>query len=54
VIDPWGSVLSFVDREGNNEALVVVEVGPETLEDRRHHPNFLARELRPELYQLEA
>jgi predicted amidohydrolase len=52
VIDPWGKVLAFVDREGNDEAMVVVEIGPETLRDRREHPNFLARELRPELYQL--
>ena len=52
VVDPWGSVLAFVDREGNDEAMVVVEIGPETLQDRRAHPNFLAAELRPELYQL--
>jgi predicted amidohydrolase len=54
VIDPWGSVLSFVDREGNDEAMVVMEIGPETLQDRRGHPNFLANELRPKLYQLTA
>jgi (R)-amidase len=52
VIDPWGKVLSFVDRDGNDEAMVVVEIGPETLQDRRNHPNFLAGELRPALYQL--
>lgn len=52
VVDPWGSVLAFVDREGNDEAMVVVAMGPERLQDRRAHPNFLARELRPELYQL--
>jgi len=52
VIDPWGSVLAFVDREGNDEAMAVVEIGPETLRNRRNHPNFLARELRPEVYQL--
>ncbi len=51
-VDPWGTVLSFVDREGNDEAMVVVEIGPETLQDRRAHPNFLAGELRPALYQL--
>jgi hypothetical protein len=32
---------------------VVVEISPETLEDRRNHPNFLAKELRPALYQWE-
>jgi predicted amidohydrolase len=53
VIDPWGSVLSFVDSEGNDEAMVVVEIGPERLQDRRNHPNFLARELRTGLYQFE-
>jgi (R)-amidase len=52
VIDPWGKVLAFVDREGNDEAMIVVEIGPDTLRDRRDHPNFLARELRPALYQL--
>jgi hypothetical protein len=30
--------------------LVVVELDPVALEDRRSHPNFLAKELRPELY----
>jgi hypothetical protein len=30
----------------------VVEISPEALEDRRNHPNFLAKELRPELYQV--
>jgi predicted amidohydrolase len=53
VVDPWGKVLSFVDRDGNDEAMVVVEANPETLSDRRNHPNFLAGELRPELYQLQ-
>lgn len=51
VVDPWGNVLSFVDREGNDESMVVVELSTKTLEDRRSHPNFLAKELRPELYQ---
>ena len=53
VIDPWGNVLYFVNRDGNDEALVVVEISPETLEERRNHPNFLAKELRPALYQWE-
>jgi predicted amidohydrolase len=50
VISPWGRVISFVDDEGNGEALVVEELDPAELVDRRSHPNFLARELRPELY----
>lgn len=52
VIDPWGNVRTFVDREGNDEAMVMAEIGPEILQDRRNHPNFLAAELRPELYKL--
>ena len=52
VIGPWGNVLSFVDREGNDESMAVVEITPEALDDRRDHPNFLAKELRPELYQV--
>jgi predicted amidohydrolase len=50
IIDPWGKVLEFVDKEGNDEAMVVRELDPAKLLDRRGHPNFLARELRPELY----
>ena len=53
VISPWGRVIAFTDREGNDENAVVEELGPEELNDRRNHPNFLAKELRPELYQLE-
>ncbi|MBN1641220.1 MAG: hypothetical protein JXA09_08290 [Anaerolineae bacterium] len=52
VVGPWGNVLAFVDWEGNDEAMVVVEIDPDALRDRREHPNFLAGELRPELYQL--
>ncbi len=51
VVGPWGNVLSFVERDGNDEAMVAVEIGPEELEGRRAHPNFLARELRPDLYR---
>jgi N-carbamoylputrescine amidase len=50
-ISPWGRVIDFVEDEGNDEALVVVELDPAELEDRRKHPNFLAEELRPKLYQ---
>jgi len=51
IIDPWGEVLRFVDEDGNEEAMVVQELNPARLLDRREHPNFLARELRPELYR---
>ncbi len=51
IISPWGRVISFVDRSGNDESMVVETIGPEELIDRRQHPNFLAAELRPDLYQ---
>ncbi len=50
IIDPWGTVLEFVDTEGNDEAMVIQELDPMQLQDRRGHPNFLAKELRPDLY----
>lgn len=50
VINPWGEVLEFIDDEGNDEGMVMAELDPEILLDRRRHPNFLARELKPELY----
>lgn len=53
VISPWGRVMRFTEEEGNNETMVVETLGVEEFEDRRCHPNFLARELRPELYQFE-
>lgn len=52
IIDPWGSVIGFVDDPGNDEAMIVHELDPAQLHDRRDHPNFLAKELRLELYQL--
>lgn len=51
VISPWGRVLQFVEAEGNSEAMPVVELTEAELLDRRSHPNFLAKELRPELYR---
>jgi N-carbamoylputrescine amidase len=51
VIAPWGNVLAFIEDEGNDQAMVVVEITPEALADRRNHVNFLAKELRNELYQ---
>lgn len=50
IIDPWGRVLEFVDTDGNGEAMVVQELDPLQLQDRRGHANFLAKELRPDLY----
>jgi hypothetical protein len=46
-------VIEFVDTEGNDESMVVRTLDPAILEDRRGHPNFLAKELRPELYRFE-
>lgn len=53
VISPWGRVIRFVDDEGNDESLVVEEIDPAEMDDRRAHPNFLAKELRPDLYRFE-
>lgn len=53
VIDPWGKVLGFVEDEGNEEAAVIRQLDSDLLVDRREHPNFLARELRNNLYQFE-
>lgn len=53
VIDPWGRVLEFVEAEGNDECMVVRQLDPTVLADRREHPNFLAKELRTELYRFE-
>jgi N-carbamoylputrescine amidase len=51
VISPWGRVVAFIDNEGNNESMVIEELCPQELEDRRNHPNFLAKELRIDLYE---
>lgn len=50
IISPWGKVIAFIDMEGNNEAVVIEELDPHELEGRMSHENFLAKELRPELY----
>lgn len=40
VISPWGRVMSFIEEDGNDESMVVEELTPEELEDRRGHCNF--------------
>ncbi len=50
IISPWGNVLGFVEEEGNGEAMIVRKLDPLELNDRRGHPNFLAKELRSDLY----
>jgi len=52
VISPWGTVIEFTEEPGNSERMVVSILEPEELIDRREHPNFLAQELRPDLYSL--
>jgi N-carbamoylputrescine amidase len=52
IIDPWGTVLGFVEDAGNDESMVVRQLDPAQLQDRRDHPNFLAKELRVDLYTL--
>ena len=54
VIDPWGSVVTFVEKEGNDETLIVEKLDKGILVDRRSHPNFLAAELRTGLYDFGA
>jgi N-carbamoylputrescine amidase len=54
VIDPWGSVATFVDRSGNDECIVVEKLDAERMLNRRSHPNFLAKELRTDLYDFGA
>jgi predicted amidohydrolase len=53
MINPWGKVITFVDSEGNDESIVIAELDPHEMEDRRSHENFLAKELRPELYRFQ-
>jgi len=53
ILSPWGRVIAFVEDEGNGESTVIEELDPLELEDRRSHVNFLAKELRPELYQFQ-
>jgi N-carbamoylputrescine amidase len=51
IISPWGRIIRFVDGEGNNESMVVEALDAAELVDRRSHLNFLAEELRKDLYQ---
>jgi predicted amidohydrolase len=51
IIDPWGEVVRFADGDGNDECMEIAELDPERLQNRRSHQNFLANELKPELYR---
>lgn len=50
VIGPWGNVISFISDPGNSESMVVEVLDQDEITNRRNHPNFLAEELKPELY----
>jgi len=51
VISPWGRVAQFTCDDGNGEAMVTETLNPAELLDRRGHTNFIAGDLRPELYR---
>ena len=50
VLGPDGSVVSFTRQRGNGEAMVVAELDPEKVAERRRNAYFVPRCLRPELY----
>ena len=51
IVSPWGKVICNIDKDGNEESMVIEKLKPETLIDRRRHPNFLVKELRTEIYK---
>ena len=53
IFDPWGEKLVFTEEEGNGEMMVVEELDPAILTERRSHINFLADELRCDVYKFE-
>lgn len=50
IFDPMGEVLAWTKEPGNGEAMVVAELDPQKLFDRRRDIYFMPRCLRPELY----
>lgn len=50
VFSPSGEVLGFTRDEGIGEAMSVVELDPDLIEDRRSNPWFQPRCLRPNVY----
>lgn len=51
IISPRGRVPGFVEEAGNDQAMVVCQLAPQELADRRAHPDFPAKELNPALYR---
>ena len=45
------SALGFVDDDGNDESMIVRQLDSAQPQDRRDHPNFLAKELRVGSYK---
>lgn len=50
VISPEGKILDFTRQEGIGEAISVVELDPELIQEHRSNPWFQPRCLRPEVY----
>ena len=51
IFGPDGEIIEFTRDKGNGEAMVVAELDPEKLAQRRRNPYFVPRSLRPELYE---
>jgi len=50
IFDPHGKVVAFTREPGRGEAMVVAELDPEKVAERRRNSYFVPRCLRPELY----
>jgi len=50
VFDPDGKVVAFTRQPGTGEAMVVADLDPEKVANRRRNSYFVPRSLRPELY----
>lgn len=51
VFDPNGKVIAFTRDKGSGEVMVVAELDPEKIAERRRNKYFIPRCLRPELYE---
>lgn len=54
VFGPDGKVVAFTREPGNGEAMVVAELDPAKVAERRRNPYFVPRCLRPELYVMQS
>jgi predicted amidohydrolase len=50
IFGPGGDVVAFTRQKGNGEAMVVADLDPEKLAERRRNKYFIPRCLRPEVY----